>query len=302
MSILVPSTMKITTTSTIFVFLAVIAIVVTTTPAFADHMKADVSVSEGSSSPGCEATNSCFTPNEVTVDVGGEVTWTNGDSAAHTVSSGDLKADPNNVGTLFDSGLLPAGKTFSHKFDAAGEFPYFCMVHPWMIGKVIVQEAMAEEPTTETPTTEMTELYGMSSDGSVKVEISTSTPTSGEAMTINVEFTDAATGNKIQHINYDISAMQGGTSVLEVMGAHEHAGSGKHMTSALGSADSVDVKVTINGIGLPTVDPSTWTGPKGDVVMFNVVPEFGTIAMMILGVAIVSIVAVTTRSKVIPRL
>src|SRR3989344_5873160 len=167
--------MKITTTSTIFVFLAVIAGVITT-PAFADHMTATVSIPEGSGASQdapCVADNSCFMPAEVTVDVGGEVTWSNDDTAAHTVTSGDLSADPDNVGADFDSSLFMAGKTFSHKFDTAGEYPYFCMVHPWMVGTVIVQEAMAEEEMIEeemmTEEEEMmegmTELYGMSSDG-----------------------------------------------------------------------------------------------------------------------------------------
>lgn len=300
MSILVPRTMKITTTSTIFVFLAVIAGVVTT-PVFADHMTATVSLPAGSGASAdapCVAENSCFMPAEVTVDIGGEVTWSNDDTAAHTVTSGDLSADPDNVGTVFDSSLFMAGKTFSHKFDAAGEYPYFCMVHPWMVGKVIVQEAMAEEEPEEEMTGEgMTELSGMSSDGTVKVEIEASTPTVGEAMTINLEFTDAATENVIEHINYDITATQAGTTVLETMAVHEHMGTVSHTTAALSSGDPVDVSITLQGIGIDTK-----TGPMGDVVMFTVVPEFGTIAVMILGIAIVSIIAMSARSKIIPRI
>jgi len=298
--ILVPTAMKITTTSTIFVFLAVIAGVITT-PAFADHMTATVSIPAGSGASAdapCVAENSCFTPAEVTVDIGGEVTWSNDDTLPHTVTSGDLSVDPEDVGILFDSSLFMAGKTFSHKFDAAGEYPYFCMVHPWMVGTVIVQEAMAEEDEMMEG---MTELYGMSADGTVKVEIEATIPTADEAMTINVEFTDAATGNVIEHINYDITATQAGTTVLEPMSAHEHMGDVSHATAALSSGDPVDVTITILGIGLPG-EEANWTGPMGDVVMFTVVPEFGTIAVMILGIAIVSIIAMSARSKIIPRI
>ncbi|HJJ26183.1 MAG TPA: PEFG-CTERM sorting domain-containing protein, partial [Nitrosopumilus sp.] len=45
----------------------------------------------------------------------------------------------------------------------------------------------------------------------------------------------------------------------------------------------------------------TWTGPVGSVATAQVVPEFGTIAMMVLAVAIISIVAVTAKSRVVPR-
>jgi len=116
-------------------------------------------------------------------------------------------------------------------------------------------------------------------------------------MTINLEFTDAATGTVIEHINYDITATQAGTTVLETMAVHEHMGTVSHTTDALSSGDPVDVSITLQGIGIDTK-----TGPMGDVVMFTVVPEFGAITVMILGVAIVSIIAMSARSKIIPRI
>jgi Copper binding proteins, plastocyanin/azurin family len=68
--------------------------------------------------------------------------WTNDDSQAHTVTSGTDSSDPN-MGKEFDSSpglntLLSTDQTFSHKFTTAGEFPYFCQLHPTMVGKVVV--------------------------------------------------------------------------------------------------------------------------------------------------------------------
>ncbi|WP_255486582.1 cupredoxin domain-containing protein [Candidatus Nitrosotenuis sp. DW1] len=94
-----------------------------------------VSIPAGSSLPGCESTDECFMPSSVTITTGNTVTWTNDDTAAHTVTSG-IDVTPDGV---FDSSLLPAGKTFSFKFESSGEYPYYCMVHPWMTGKVIVE-------------------------------------------------------------------------------------------------------------------------------------------------------------------
>jgi amicyanin len=99
-------------------------------------MSADVTIPSGSSTPGCETTNQCFTPNTVTVGVGGTVTWTNSDTAAHTVTSGTATNGPDGT---FDSSIIMAGKTFSFTFDNAGTYDYFCVVHPWMTGKVIVE-------------------------------------------------------------------------------------------------------------------------------------------------------------------
>ena len=94
-----------------------------------------ISVPSGSSTPGCDETNECFIPVEVTVNVGETVTWSNDDSAAHTVTSGTPTGGPDGT---FDSSLFMAGTTFSHTFDNAGEYNYFCMVHPWMTGKIQV--------------------------------------------------------------------------------------------------------------------------------------------------------------------
>jgi len=90
----------------------------------------------GSGTPGCEETFSCYSPYSISVRTGTTVTWTNADKAAHTVTSGNPSTGPDGT---FDSSMFMASDTFSHEFSQAGEFPYFCMVHPWMVGTVIVE-------------------------------------------------------------------------------------------------------------------------------------------------------------------
>ena len=94
-----------------------------------------VSIPKGTSMPGCDKVNLCYDPQHVTVFVGGEILWRNDDSSAHTVTSGDALTGPD--GNL-DSSLLRNGQTFSHMFDKSGEYRYFCMIHPWATGSVIV--------------------------------------------------------------------------------------------------------------------------------------------------------------------
>ena len=93
-----------------------------------------ISLPDGSGVPGCEATNECYIPYHVTVSAGEEITWSNDDTAAHTVTSGA----PGAPDGLFDSSLFMAGGTFSVTLDESGDYPYFCMVHPWMTGIVTV--------------------------------------------------------------------------------------------------------------------------------------------------------------------
>ena len=105
----------------------------------------------------------------------------------------------------------------------------------------------------------------------------------------------------VEHVNYDIVVTQNGVNVLDDLGAHSHDGKYTHTTAALASADPVEITVTFQGFGLP--DAEEFTGPVGEGVTFmNVVPEFGTVAMMVLAVAIISIVAITAKSRVVPRL
>ncbi len=267
-----------------FFVLFAIVVSMTTSSVFADHATASVSSPQGTSVPGCETTNECFIPYEVTVDVGGEVTWSNDDSAAHTVTAGTAKDGPSGV---FDSSLFMAGTTFSHKFDAVGTYPYFCMVHPWMEGIVVVQEASAEENGEE----------------GLMVDIATGTAGKGERLSIDVTFS-MMDGDMVEHVNYDIKATQNGKVVLDEKGVHDHDGVMNHMTAPLEAAASdktpVKVDVMFNGFGIP--GEGAFTGPVGQVATKQVVPEFGTVAMMILAVAIISIVAVTSKSRVIPRL
>lgn len=286
--------MKSKSIGSFFVVLTLVAAIVAITPsAFADHAKVDVSIPAGSATPGCEETNACFDPAEAIIDVGGEVTWTNDDTAAHTVTSGNPTDGPDGV---FDSSLFGPGKTFSHKFEEAGTFNYFCMVHPWMVGVVTVQgeEHMEEEEGEETYAS------AMSSDGSMNIEIESGVPAVGEELAISVSFTDAD-GNIVEHVNYDISATQDGTEVLSESAAHAMSEPGMHITEPLTSNSPVDVQVTILGIGFPG-DEASWTGPIGDVVSLQVVPEFGTIAALVLAISIVSIIVVTAKSRVIPKL
>lgn len=148
----------------------------------------------------------------------------------------------------------------------------------------------------EGPSTEETTVAGLSSDGKVRVEIISSNPEINEVMSIDIKFRDSNGGSLKQHAKYDIIATQNGKEILSFKNAHEHKGHGMHNTAPLKSNDPVDIQVTLLGFGLPD-DKANWNGPVGEILYFNVVPEFGTIAVMILVVAITSIIVISAKSK-----
>lgn len=94
--------------------------------------------------------NQFGTEDQLVVEVGQTVQWTNHDSVPHTVTT--TKAPVS-----FDSGTLEQGESWSYTFTKAGTYEYYCAVHPDMVASVKVVEAGGGGSTpTPTPTTEPT--------------------------------------------------------------------------------------------------------------------------------------------------
>ena len=278
------------TVSSLFVLFAIVSIGMTAAPsAFAEHsMNATVENAEGSSTPGCEP--DCFIPATVTIGVGGMVTFANNDAAAHTSTAGTPADGPSGA---WDSSLVMMGSAYTTPALDAGEYPYFCMVHPWMTGLVIVEEESHDDHGHD-------EMESMDDHGDMEMQTLT-------AADISIDVADGAkAGEKVaidvtingEHVNYDIVATHNGETILDESDVHSHTGEGSHTTSAL-SADAsddnpIDITVTFQGFGMPGDE---MTGPVGLTSNAQAVPEFGTIAALILVVAIASIIAVSAKSR-----
>ena len=278
-----------------FSLLAIFALIAISPSAFAEHgeggMSATVTNSPGSATPGCENTDNCFIPSTVVITAGGTVTWENTDNAAHTATSGSPSDGPDGV---WDSSLMMVNGSYSVTLDDEGTYPYFCMVHPWMSGTVIVE---AEAAHGDDHAEEMEEM-GHGDDHTAKgIE------------DLSDQFTASVTSGVIHHI--------GANSDDDTLLVH-----------LFGADDDGELKITLNkDIITPFDDGSYFVlinseevefeqmgntihveyaagTEKIEIVGSHVVPEFGTIAMIILAVAIVSIIAITAKTKIslIPKL
>ncbi|NND87141.1 MAG: hypothetical protein HKM23_07465 [Nitrosopumilus sp.] len=214
-----------------------------------------ISVPEGSGVPGCETNNKCYLPYEVSIAVGGIVTWSNDDSAAHTVTSGS-PADGHDG--IFDSSLFMAGATYDFTFEDAGTYDYFCMVHPWMVGIIHVEESKEM----------MSEPEPMPEPITVNSHILPKTALVGDPLIIEVEFRDDD-NQIVDHVNYDIFATQEGELVLSEPNSHRHPGMHPiHETSILGESE-IEIKVIIQGLG----HGEDITEPKGIETIMSLTPE-----------------------------
>ncbi|MCV0429958.1 PEFG-CTERM sorting domain-containing protein [Nitrosopumilus sp.] len=99
----------------------------------------DVKIPTGAASPDApyfwQSVKDGSTDGHVDILVGDTITWKNADTATHTVTSGTATDGPDG---LFDSGLFAPGQSFSFTYDDIGDYPYYCIVHPWMEGTIFV--------------------------------------------------------------------------------------------------------------------------------------------------------------------
>ena len=263
-----------------FVLFAIAAVMVSSTPAaFADHPKVTITPVEGSAfSMDCrDVGDGCYSPMVATVGVGGEVTFSNTDASFHSFTAGTVDGFIQNPTGEFDVITMETGDEGTWMPETAGTVPYYCSYHVWMTGTIIVEEEAAEEEAIE--------------DVELMVTITDSQVLDGTQ--VDLEFSEL-------HVNYEIIAMQDGEEIFKEA-AHSMELTASHQIDAVGSDENpIDVEIVSLGIGPPGANQD-WTGPTGSVATTQVVPEFGTIAMMILAVAIISIVAVTAKSRVVPR-
>ena len=287
--------MKTKAISSIFVLFAIATGMASMAPdAFANHPEVTIAAADNSGIPvDCNpgfpdtTTSDCYTPATATVDVGGVVTMLNSDASKmmHTFTSGTGLSDELS-GATFDSEYLMSDMSYTWTPTEAGTVPYYCSLHPWMIGSIIVQETAVEDDHAAEA------VDDHAADVELMVVISDAQVMGGTQ--VELEFSEL-------HVNYDIIATQNGEVVFEETGLHSMENIATHQIDAVGSDENpIDVEVVSLGIGAPG-NEDDWTGPVGQVTTAKVVPEFGTIAMMVLAVAIISIVAVTAKSRVIPR-
>ena len=287
---------------------------------FADEVK--IENGRGSSEPGCEVTNLCFVPAIATANIGDKIIFLNGDDAPHTSTSGNPVSGPDGI---WDSGLQQPGVDFVFMATTPGTFDYFCMVHPWMAGQLVIlssdSEMIDDNISNYGASVDQTEsmIYGdaipeisKKEPGSVNevfANIVTSDAVKDFPLTIEVEFMESD-GFVINHVNYDISVSQNGELILSDNGAHRHLFKYPiHTTDELKfdpKTHPVDIDVTFQGIGhfvgSLTEDSILGVyGPIGTTSTFQVVPEFGVIVSLILVLSISAVIGFSAKTRLIQK-
>jgi uncharacterized protein (TIGR03118 family) len=194
-----------------------------------------------------DISNFAFAPASKTIQVGDTVTWMNADLSAHTTTSGA----PGVPDGQWDSGFLQQDQSFSHTFNTAGAFPYYCSLHTFMTGTITVQGAQALTVSITSPTNDAT----FPSPGNITIEATAS----GSNAITKVEFFDQGALLDIDPTSpYSITAN---------LAAGSHSLTAKVTDNSGATAVSSAIDVTVGGGGTKIDDPIPAKIPKGNVTI-----------------------------------
>ena len=217
----------------------------------------------------------------IEIIVNDTIFWRNGDTVAHTVTSGNPLDGPDGI---FDSGKIDPGKFFVQKFTEIGEFPYYCTLHPWRTGLVSVVSGHSVLPNVGLDFGDGANIFDIEYKFNRLIDHA-----SIDERTKSISF--ELKGNTLNDDNtltlFLPSGLISGISSVSIDGV---------MTDEFTQEFSDGVTVLVINEVSSSAKSFTITGT-------TIVPEFGTIAVMILAVSITSIIAISTRLRpsILPR-
>jgi len=176
-----------------------------------------------------------YEPPVISIQKGDTVTWFNDDKEGHTVTSGE---GPGRFGWMggdkfgeptgyFESGRFMEEDSWSFTFNEIGLFRYFCTIHPWMEGVVIVGEAIPDYPHDASGNKiEKFPLIEYTSDGVVEIDLTWEPHVikTNEKITFIYQTYDPFTNSNIDKMKYDLILIQNGEEIFRDKGLTSIAG------------------------------------------------------------------------------
>jgi predicted secreted protein with PEFG-CTERM motif len=224
-------------------------------------------------------TNDAFSPNPAQANVGDEVKWTNKDTALHTVTSGSGGTSDGKFGAKPDGTptLIPPGKDFEFKPTAAGDYPYFCSLHPAMVGMLKVAGGTTGGTTGGNTTTTMQQSTATAQVGGTSYTVTSNSATAKvTAVKVNEGKSVDVTFDKAGEVQLTLpKAMIDGVN---------------NVTASGQKVDFTPVNSTSSGATIKFTVPSGATTVS--ITGATVVPEFGVIAALVLAISLVAVIGI----------
>lgn len=192
-----------------------------------------------------------YIPTKITISINDTVIWINQDQEKHSVTSGESSGRAGVSGELgkpdglFDSGLFGIGESWSYKFATSGTFPYFCSIHPWMYGIVVV--GIPDYPHDAEGNRLKFPLMTISGDRNYHNGLYWNPPVikTGEQVLFTLDFFDKFGSTKLHFVTYDFVLIQNGKEIHRSNGYSENGSDLKYFVFT----ESGPVKIRFENIG-----------------------------------------------------
>lgn len=222
------------------------------------------------------------TTGEITVYPGDSVTWKNADTAFHTitsVSASSIETGDFEVDGVFDSGFFTAGKSYTRQFNELGDFYYFCSIHPYMNGVVHV----------------------IKNPGNVKTLDRVASGYSDDGLGFKIKYILDADLQNAVHVNPDEKTLTftiSGNTESEQLILILPPKLIENPNTAWVDGDMTNFETEDTATGTKLIIPIMSNSKEIKIMGAKVIPEFGQIAVMILGISIVSVIILSQRSRI----
>jgi len=194
-----------------------------------------VLIPKGSANPEVDITKltprQWYVPSQITINQNDTVIWINKDTEGHTVTSGQGEGLESLVnkkqGTkngIFDSGIFKPGTNWTHQFERPGVFTYFCTIHPWMEGSIVVKKpllpAIPNYPVDALGQRQSFPVHTLTNNKKYDIDMAWSPKVLriGEKVSFLLDFSDTLTNKRLHLLPYDFVIFQNGKELLRRSG------------------------------------------------------------------------------------
>lgn len=175
-----------------------------------------------------------YEPALISIDVGETITWINNDKESHTITSGKgsgrfgwMSNEFGKSDGYFDSERIMPNKSWSFVFDKKGIFAYYCTIHPWMDGTILVQQDIPDDPTDGLGNKiEKFPVIQITADKVIEADLTwePNVIKTHEKIRFIYQFYNVATEKNLAKMQYDFVLIQNGEEIYRDAGKTEIGG------------------------------------------------------------------------------
>jgi len=223
------------------------------------------------------------TSGEIHVLPGDTIKWSNADTEFHTVTSG-ISPDLGGEGPdgIFDSEFFSVGASWSYRFTDEGAYPYYCTLHEWMTGIVVVKSAFSV----------IQNVGDDAGDGSTTFDVE---------YDFNRVIADATVDEDQKAITFTLVGKPQNNDNTLTLYLSKDLISDPNVIWADGESVTNFEVISEGGINVVTI-PVTETTEQVTILGTSVVPEFGVLSTVVLATSMIVVIFAVSRSKIISKI